>query len=123
MAIPETYVLRFVGESMEEEGVYDGDYIIIERRTVPEPGEIVVALLVTDAGEAEATLKRWYPEDGAYVRLQPLNRKLTSLHVPADACRVQGVAVGVMRKFKTQPLPNFDSALAALDRIGEGGEP
>lgn len=95
----ETYVLRFVGESMEEEGVLDGDFVIIERRTVPEPGEIVVALVATEPDEAEATLKRWYPE-GDLVRLQPLNMKLPPVHLPADSVRVQGIAVGVMRRFK-----------------------
>jgi len=64
------------------------------RRDTAEPGEMVVALV----GGDEATLKRFYPE-GKMVRLQPSNPTMTPLHVPALSVRVQGVAVGLMRKF------------------------
>ncbi len=87
------YVLRVVGDSMIEEGIHDGDYVIVLRRDLAEPGEMVVALV----GD-EATLKRFYPE-GALVRLQPANPAMQPIRVPARDVRVQGVVVGLMRKF------------------------
>jgi repressor LexA len=88
------YVLRVVGESMIEEGIYDGDFVIVLRRDRAEPGEMVVALV----GGTEATLKRFYPE-GSIVRLQPANPTMQPIRVPAQDVRVQGVVVGLMRKF------------------------
>jgi repressor LexA len=87
------YVLRVVGESMIEEGIYDGDFVIVLRREQAEPGEMVVALVGDDA-----TLKRFYPE-GPVVRLQPANPTMQPIRVPARDVRVQGVVVGLMRKF------------------------
>lgn len=87
------YVLRVVGESMIEEGIFDGDFVIVLRRDTAEPGEMVVALV----GD-EATLKRFYPE-GPMVRLQPANPTMQPIRVPARDVRVQGVVVGLMRKF------------------------
>lgn len=88
------YVLRVVGESMIDEGILDGDFIIVLRRDSAEPGEMVVALI----GNEEATLKRFYPE-GKLVRLQPSNPTMEPILVPAQSVRVQGVVVGLMRKF------------------------
>lgn len=87
------YVLRVVGESMIDEGIHDGDFIIVLRRDVAETGEMVVALIGDDA-----TLKRFYPE-GKMVRLQPANPTMEPIRVPAQSVRVQGVVVGLMRKF------------------------
>lgn len=87
------YVLRVVGESMIDEGIHDGDFIIVLRRDVAEAGEMVVALVGDDA-----TLKRFYPE-GKMVRLQPANPTMEPIRVPAQNVRVQGVVVGLMRKF------------------------
>ena len=87
------YVLRVVGESMIEEGIHDGDFVIVLRRDLAEPGEMVVALVGEDA-----TLKRFYPE-GPIVRLQPANPTMQPIRVPARDVRVQGVVVGLMRKF------------------------
>ncbi|MDP9121861.1 MAG: transcriptional repressor LexA [Acidobacteriota bacterium] len=87
------YVLRVVGDSMIEEGILDGDFVVVLRREVAEPGEMVVALV----GD-EATLKRFYPE-GQMVRLQPANPTMQPIVVPARDVRVQGVVVGLMRKF------------------------
>jgi repressor LexA len=78
---------------MVEEGIYDGDYVIVLRRERAEPGEMVVALIGDDA-----TLKRFYPE-GDTVRLQPANAAMKPIRVPAKDVRVQGVVVGLMRKF------------------------
>lgn len=87
------YVLRVSGVSMIDEGIYDGDFVIVLRREQAEPGEMVVALV----GD-EATLKRFYPE-GAMVRLQPANPDMQPIRVAARDVRVQGVVVGLMRKF------------------------
>jgi repressor LexA len=89
----EHYVLEVVGDSMIEEGIHDGDYVVIQRRERVEPGEMVVALV----GD-EATLKRIYPE-GAEVRLQPANPHMEPIRVPSIDVRVQGVVVGLMRRF------------------------
>ena len=89
----EHYVLRVVGESMIDEGIHDGDFVIVLRRDLAEPGEMVVALIGDDA-----TLKRFYPE-GDIVRLQPANPTMQPIYVNAKEVRVQGVVVGLMRKF------------------------
>lgn len=87
------YVLRVVGDSMADEGILDGDFVII-LRTDPLPGDVVVCLVGDDA-----TLKRFYPE-GDTVRLQPCNSKMKPIRVPAKDVKAQGVVVGMMRKFK-----------------------
>ncbi|HVS01678.1 MAG TPA: transcriptional repressor LexA [Thermoanaerobaculia bacterium] len=87
------YVLQVVGDSMIDEGIHDGDLVVVQRRDIAQPGEMVVALV-----GSEATLKRLYPE-GALVRLQPANPAMAPLRVPAPEVRVQGVVVGLMRRF------------------------
>lgn len=87
------YVLRVSGESMIQEGIYDGDFVVVLRRERAMPGEMVVALV-----GIEATLKRFYPE-GDLVRLQPANPEMEPIRVPAEDVKVQGVVVGLMRKF------------------------
>ena len=88
------FVLRVRGESMIEDHLCDGDYVVIERRETARNGEQVVALL--DNGEA--TLKRYYKE-GRNVRLQPANHTMQPRLVPADGVRVQGVVIGVLRSY------------------------
>jgi repressor LexA len=88
------YVLRVRGESMIEDHLCDGDYVVIERRESARNGEQVVALL--DSGEA--TLKRYYKE-GARIRLQPANSTMEPRFVDADRCRIQGVVIGVLRSY------------------------
>ena len=88
------YVLRVRGESMIEDHLCDGDYVVIERRDSARNGEQVVALL--DSGEA--TLKRFYKE-GSKIRLQPANSAMEPRIVNADQCRVQGVVIGVLRTY------------------------
>lgn len=87
------YVLRVVGESMIDEGILDGDFIVVLRRDTAQPGEMVVALIGDDA-----TLKRFYPE-GKMIRLQPSNPNMAPIYEPAQNVRIQGVVVGLMRKF------------------------
>jgi repressor LexA len=88
------YVLRVRGESMIEDHLCDGDYVVIERRENARNGEQVVALLDT----GEATLKRFYKE-GSNVRLQPANQTMQPRVVPIDRVRVQGVVIGVLRSY------------------------
>ncbi|MEM9293687.1 MAG: transcriptional repressor LexA [Acidobacteriota bacterium] len=89
----EHYVLRVAGESMIEEGIHDGDLVVVLSRDDAETGDMVVALV-----DDEATLKRFYPE-GEQVRLQPANPQMKPIFVPADQLRIQGVVVGLMRKY------------------------
>ncbi len=88
------YVLRVRGESMIDDHLCDGDYVIIERRETARNGEQVVALLDT----GEATLKRFYKEGGK-IRLQPANSAMEPRIVEADQCRIQGVVIGVLRSY------------------------
>ena len=88
------YVLRVRGESMIDDHLCDGDYVVIERRETAKNGEQVVALLDT----GEATLKRFYKE-GSKIRLQPANRSMEPRVVSADQCKVQGVVIGVLRSY------------------------
>lgn len=87
------YVLQVEGDSMVDDGIRDGDLVVIARREEAHAGEMIVALV-----EDEATLKRYYPE-GANVRLQPANSEMAPIYVPADQLRVQGVVVGLMRRY------------------------
>jgi len=93
-AVPEDhFVLKVVGDSMIEEGIHDGDLVVVSRRDEAGVGEMVVALV----GD-EATLKRFFPE-GDRVRLQPANQRMEPIYAAANEVRVQGVVVGLMRKF------------------------
>jgi len=90
----DTYVLRVRGESMIDEQIRDGDFVIVEDRKTAENGEMVIALV----GGSEVTLKKFYRENG-HIRLQPANPSMQPLIVPAEQLQVQGVVVGVMRKY------------------------
>jgi repressor LexA len=89
------YVLRVQGESMIEEHIQDGDYVVVESREDARPGDTVVALI---DGE-NVTLKKFYPE-GDRVRLQPANESLEPIVLDAARIKVQGVVVSVMRKYQ-----------------------
>ena len=89
----ENYVLKVRGDSMVEDGIFDGDLVIIARREVANNGEMVVA----NVG-GEVTLKRIYRE-GERVRLQPANSMMSPIFAPAREVAVQGVVVGLMRRF------------------------
>ena len=101
VAVPEdmigrrdVYVLKVRGESMVDEQVRDGDYVIVENRTDPKNGEMVVALL---NGE-NATLKKFYREK-SQIRLQPAHPTMKPIFVQDDELAIQGVVVGIMRKY------------------------
>lgn len=89
-----TYVLRVRGESMIEEQIRDGDYVIVDERSHAENGETVVALVDNES----ATLKKFYAENGN-VRLQPANSSMEPIVVSADRVIIQGVVIGLLRKF------------------------
>ena len=89
-----TFVLRIQGESMTGEHIRDGDYVIIEERQTARDGETVVALV----DGSDATLKRFF-RDGATVRLQPAHPTMAPIVVHADRVHVQGVVVGLIRKY------------------------
>lgn len=101
VAVPEdfvgkrdTYALRVRGDSMIDEQIRNGDLVIIEDRKTADNGEMVIALLQG----TEVTLKKFYRDNGR-VKLQPANRSLQPLFVDADQVQIQGVVVGVMRKY------------------------
>lgn len=89
-----TYVLKIQGDSMVGEHIRDGDYVILEERRVARDGETVVALV----DGSEATLKRIF-RDGVQVRLEPSNPSMSPLLLPAERVQVQGVVVGLIRKY------------------------
>ncbi len=89
------FVLQVRGNSMVEDHILDGDYIVIEPTQVANPGEIVVALVAGD----EATLKRFYREPGGKIRLQPANSEMQPLVVHAAEVKIQGRVIGVLRKY------------------------
>jgi repressor LexA len=79
---------------MIDEQIRDGDFVIVEDRKSAENGEMVIALL----GGRDATLKKFYREHES-IRLQPANPTMSPIIVPADEVQVQGVVVGVMRRY------------------------
>jgi len=87
-----SFALRVEGDSMRDEGILDGDYVIIERRETARNGERVVALLPN----GETTLKTFYKE-GAKIKLKPANPDFKPIIV--RNCRIQGVVIGVMRRY------------------------
>ena len=89
----ENYVLKVRGDSMIDDGIMDGDLVIISRREQAYNGEMVVANV-----NGEVTLKRLYRE-GERVRLQPANATMSPIYAPARDVAVQGVVVGLMRRF------------------------
>jgi len=87
-----SFVLRVKGRSMIDDGILDGDYVIIERKQSADNGDTVVALIDNNY----ATLKRFYHE-GKRIRLQPANSTMKPIYV--DDLTVQGVVRGVIRKY------------------------
>lgn len=88
------FVLEVSGESMQDEHIMDGDYVLVEKSKTAHNGDIVVALV----NGSDATLKRFYRE-GDNIRLQPSNAKMQPIMVPAAAVEIQGKVIGVLRKY------------------------
>ncbi|HET6765462.1 MAG TPA: transcriptional repressor LexA [Longimicrobiaceae bacterium] len=89
------YVLRVKGSSMVDEQIRDGDYIIVNSRETAENGEMVVALI---NGES-ATVKKFYRERDGRIRLQPANETMQPMFFAAEEVQIQGIVVGVIRKY------------------------
>ena len=89
------YVLRVRGDSMIDDHLCDGDYVVIERRETARNGEQVVALLDT----GEATLKRFYKEGGTRSASSPPTAPWSPASSMPTACKVQGVVIGVLRSY------------------------
>jgi repressor LexA len=89
-----TYALRVRGDSMIDEHISDGDLVIVEERETARNGETVIALV---DGQT-VTLKR-YRRDGATVHLLPANPQVQPLVLPEERIRIQGVVIGVLRRF------------------------
>ncbi|MHC4213228.1 MAG: transcriptional repressor LexA [Planctomycetota bacterium] len=86
------FSLRVSGESMIEEDIHDGDYVICRRSTRAENGQLVVAIV----DDENATLKRFYKEKDR-ARLEPANENFDAIY--SENCRIEGIVVGLMRKF------------------------
>ncbi len=91
----ENYVLRVQGNSMIDEQIRDGDYIVVASQDNAEDGQMVVALV----GDESATVKKLYREPNNRIRLQPANATMKPIIEPAGNVRIQGVVVGVIRKY------------------------
>jgi len=90
----ECFALRVRGDSMIEDGIHDGDIILVKKQATAETGQTVVALV-----EGEATVKKFYRR-GKQVELRPANPDMQPLTVPAGKVQIQGVVIGLMRKYK-----------------------
>jgi repressor LexA len=90
-----SFVLQVKGNSMMDDHILNGDFIVVEQTQVANPGEIVVALV----GGDEATLKRFYREPGGRIRLQPANSEMQPIVLPASEVKIQGRVIGVLRKY------------------------
>lgn len=90
----DVFVLEVSGESMQDEHIVDGDYVMVEKTQSAHNGEIVVALV----NNSETTLKRFFKE-GDMIRLQPSNATMQPIMVPARNVQIQGRVIGVLRKY------------------------
>jgi len=90
----ECFALEVRGDSMRDEHIMSGDYVLVERTKIAREGEIVVALI----DGAEATLKRYYRE-GDRIRLQPSNSEMKPIYAPAVSVSIQGKVLGMLRKY------------------------
>ena len=90
-----TFALEVRGESMIEDHICSGDFVLVERTDAVRNGEIVVALV----DGTEATLKRYYQEPDGRVRLQPANSTMEPIYVSAERLQIQGRVLAIMRKY------------------------
>src|SRR5579883_370051 len=90
-----TYALQVRGESMIEDHICDGDFVLVQKATDARDGDIVVALV----DGVETTLKRFYNEPGDRVRLQPANSSMQPIYVNRASVSIQGKLLAVLRKY------------------------
>ena len=103
IAVPDTmvqrsgnhYVLRVRGNSMIDEQIRDGDFVVINDRHSADNGEMVIAMLHGNS----ATVKKFYRERDGRIRLQPANETMAPLYVHENDITIQGIVVGVMRRY------------------------
>ncbi|HYI95304.1 MAG TPA: transcriptional repressor LexA [Bryobacteraceae bacterium] len=93
---PNTFALEVRGESMIEDHICNGDFVLVEKQTEVKDGDIVVALV----DGSDATLKRFYREPDGSIRLQPANSAMQPIRVAPSALQVQGRVLAVLRKFR-----------------------
>ncbi len=92
----DTFALQVRGESMIEDHIMDGDYVLVERTAEVTDGDVVVALV----DGAETTLKRYYREPGGMIRLQPANAVMEPIILKAERVQIQGRLLAVLRKYR-----------------------
>lgn len=90
------YALKVRGDSMIDDHIVDGDFVVVHGRQSADNGEMVIALV----NGTDATVKRYYREAGGWVRLQPSNPTMAPLRFPESDVLIQGVVVGVIRKYQ-----------------------
>jgi repressor LexA len=90
-----SYVLKVRGDSMIDEHIEDGDFVVVNGRNTADNGEMVIALI----SGTSATVKRFYRESGGWIRLQPANDKMRPIRAHENDVLIQGVVVGVIRKY------------------------
>jgi repressor LexA len=90
----EVFALEVRGDSMRDEHIVNGDYVLVERTGTAREGEIIVALV----DGYDATLKRFYRE-GGMIRLQPSNKEMAPIFAPAANVSIQGKVLGILRKY------------------------
>jgi len=89
------YVLRVRGNSMIDEQIRDGDFVVVNERQSADNGEMVIAML----GGNSATVKKFYRERDGRIRLQPANETMSPIYVHENDISIQGVVVGVLRRY------------------------
>ncbi len=90
----QVFALRVRGQSMIDEGIHNGDYLIVEPRATAENGQTVVADI-----DGAVTVKKFYREPDGQIRLQPANPDMLPLRVSGERVRIIGVVAGIVRKF------------------------
>ena len=103
MSVPESfvrrtgqhYVLKVRGNSMIDAHISDGDFVVVQEKPAADNGDMVIAML----GTGGATVKKYYRERDGRVRLQPANDALQPMYVNENEIAVQGIVVGVMRRY------------------------
>jgi repressor LexA len=90
-----SYVLRVRGDSMIDEHIEDGDYVVVHSRDAADNGQMVIALV----DGTSATVKRYYREPGGWIRLQPANEQVAPIRAHEDDILIQGIVVGIIRRY------------------------
>lgn len=93
---PNRYILKIAGDSMIEAGIWDEDYVVIQKQSYAREGNIIVALV----DRYEATLKYYHPKDTGVVELRPANCQMESMFYPAEQVEIQGVLIGAFRDYQ-----------------------